>query len=87
MNSNEIKNALETLKLPTLITKDDIKRQYRNLAKISHPDRGGDTNEMEKLNNAYEILIKYIDNFRYSFSEDEIYYQFPETFHNSKFRP
>lgn len=87
MTNNPIIEALDTLKLPTLITKSDIKRQYRHLAKILHPDRGGSDSEMEKINNAYSILIKYVDGFRYSFSEEEIHHQFPEDFHTSKFRP
>jgi curved DNA-binding protein CbpA len=87
MTNNPILDALDTLKLPTLITKDDIKRQYRHLAKISHPDRGGNASDMEKLNSAYALLIKYVDGFKYSFSDEEIYRQFPEDFHTSKFRP
>lgn len=87
-SSNEIIiEALDTLKLPTMVTKMDIKRQYRTLAKTLHPDKGGSEIEMEKLNRAYELLIKYIDNFRFSFSEEEIHHQFPQDFHDSKFRP
>jgi curved DNA-binding protein CbpA len=37
-NSSElIKNALEVLQLPNLITKDDIKKQYRYLSKKKTP--------------------------------------------------
>jgi len=31
---------------------------YRHLAKVKHPDRGGDTREMQRLNEAYETICK-----------------------------
>lgn len=31
---------------------------YRHLAKVNHPDRGGDTREMQRLNEAYETICK-----------------------------
>jgi len=34
----EIDNALETLALPKLISKSEIKRQYHFLAKKNHPE-------------------------------------------------
>jgi DnaJ-class molecular chaperone len=81
-----IKNALDVLQLPNLVTKDDIKKQYRYLSKKTHPDIGGDCNMQEELNSAYQILMKYIDNFRYSFSEDEINQQFPGENYAKKFK-
>jgi DnaJ-class molecular chaperone len=80
-----IQNALDTLQLPQLITKDDIKKQYRYLSKKTHPDFGGDKNKQEQLNKSYRILIKYIDNFRYSFSEEEINQQYPGESYAKKF--
>lgn len=35
---------------------DDVKSAYRTLAKICHPDRGGDPEEFRLLNWAYELL-------------------------------
>jgi curved DNA-binding protein CbpA len=37
-------------------TKDEIKKAYRNKAKILHPDKGGDPDQFKKLSSAYEIL-------------------------------
>ncbi len=31
---------------------------YRHLAKVNHPDRGGDTREMQRINEAYETICK-----------------------------
>ena len=35
---------------------EDIKKAYRELVKIHHPDKGGDTKVMLKINAAWEIL-------------------------------
>jgi len=31
---------------------------YRHLAKVNHPDRGGDTRQMQRINEAYETICK-----------------------------
>jgi len=87
MDSNYIKKALEILELPPFITKEDIKRQYKELAKKYHPDIYGSDEHMSKINMAYEVLIDYIDNFRYSFDDDEINKQLPSLKHDKLFRP
>jgi curved DNA-binding protein CbpA len=84
---DEIEVALEILELPTLIQKEDIKKQYHFLAKKNHPDLGGDVVYMEKLNNAYRLLMKYIEDFRYSFDKEEIMKQFPGADYANRFRP
>ena len=84
--SSQIKEALETLGLPAFISKDDIKRQYRYLAKKHHPDRGGDPEEMEKISRAYTLLMEYIDQFRYAFDDEEISRQFPGADYAKRFK-
>lgn len=83
----EIEKALETLGLPKLITKSDIKKQYRFLAGKHHPDRGGEAARMEEINHAYKLLMKYIEDFRYTFDEDEIKKQYPGVDYVQRFRP
>jgi len=82
-----IEEALDILELPKLVTKEDIRKQYRFLAKKNHPDIGGDAERMEQLNSAYKLLMKYIEEFRYTFDEDEINRQFPGVDHAQRFRP
>jgi DnaJ-class molecular chaperone len=83
----EIDTALEILGLPILVTKQDIKRRYIQLAKRYHPDVGGDREKMERINSAYELLNSYIDGFRYSFDEDEVKKRYPEGGYEERFTP
>ncbi|CAA6820551.1 MAG: Heat shock protein [uncultured Sulfurovum sp.] len=82
-----LEGALDTLGLPKLISKEDVKLQYRFLAKKYHPDVGGSSDKMEQINHAYKIVMHYIDSFRYSFDDDEIQKQFPGVDYVKKFRP
>jgi len=84
---DEIRQALDILGLPTLITKEDIKKRYRFVAKSVHPDKEGGSNEaMERVNAAYAILMEYIDNFRFAFDDEEIKRQLPLSSHTQRFK-
>lgn len=83
----EIEKALDILALPKLITRAEIKRQYHFLAKKNHPDLGGSVEHMEQLNHAYHLLTNYIDEFRYSFDEEEVSKQFPGADYVQRFKP
>ena len=83
----EIEKALEILILPKMISRVDIKKQYYFLAKKNHPDSGGDAQKMEQLNYAYTLLMKYIEEFRYTFDEEEVSKQFPGVDHAQRFNP
>jgi curved DNA-binding protein CbpA len=50
-------NLYEELELPRNCTFDEIKQQYRHLANIHHPDKGGDTEKFKRIKFAYEVLI------------------------------
>lgn len=45
-----------TLGVAKNATPEDIKKAYRRLAAIHHPDKGGDTAEFQKVQGAYETL-------------------------------
>jgi len=42
-------------------TLEDVKSEYRRLAKIHHPDLGGDTATMQALNAQYHTALKNLD--------------------------
>ena len=46
----------QELDLPRDCSFDDIKQQYRILAQIYHPDKGGDEEKFKKIKFAYEVL-------------------------------
>ena len=46
----------ETLGISQGASVDEIKKAYRALARINHPDKGGDAEEFKKINQAYETL-------------------------------
>ena len=85
--TEQINNALDILELPKLITKADMKKQYRFLSKKYHPDQGGDAVKQEQINTAYNLLMKYIEGFCYTFDEHEVSKQFPGAKYAEQFRP
>jgi len=78
--------ALEMLDFPVLSTKEELKVRYHLLAKTLHPDCGGDEQKMADVNRAYEILKTYMEQFKFTFSDEEIAKQFPEELHANRFR-
>lgn len=43
---------------------DELKKQYKKLAFAHHPDRGGDVEDMKKINAEYDELLKRVGNIR-----------------------
>ena len=43
-------------------TLEDLKKQYKRLAMVHHPDRGGDTRDMQEINGEYDRLFKQLQN-------------------------
>jgi len=52
------KDPYQILKVHPSAKLEDIKKAYRELVKIHHPDKGGDTKVMLEINAAWEILKK-----------------------------
>lgn len=51
------KKNYEILKISENASKSEIRKAYINLARTTHPDKGGNEEEFKKVNEAYEILI------------------------------
>jgi DnaJ-class molecular chaperone len=78
MTYDKLQEALETLDIVTRITRAELKDKYLKLSKIYHPDMpDGDDKKFKEINEAYKLLNTYMDNFRFSFNEDEFYAQNP----------
>lgn len=57
--ARDISKARRTLgfKATEPLTKDQVKKRFRELARKHHPDMGGSTEKMAELNRAMEILL------------------------------
>lgn len=49
-------NPYKILDLPTSASNDEIRKKYKSLAQLHHPDRGGDEELFKLVKQAYEIL-------------------------------
>ncbi len=84
--SKQLYDALKILELPQFVSYKEIKTKYYELSKKYHPDIYKDKNKMVEINSAYNLLKEYIENFKYSFDEDEVHKQYPENYHADRFR-
>jgi len=66
------------LQIPPLSTLNDVKLQYKKLAKKYHSDIGGNEDIMKELNWAFKVITEYINSYKFSFSEEEILKQYPD---------
>ncbi len=48
--------ALDVLSLPVTTSYQEIKKTYRRLAMLHHPDRGGDADKFQAINRAFGVL-------------------------------
>jgi DnaJ-class molecular chaperone len=78
LSFEEIDKARQLLGLPQEATLSEIKDAYRRRAKEYHPDkqklgkRKEYSQKMTRINKAYEILMDYLEQYRFSFSEEEV---------------
>ena len=53
------------------IKNEELKKRYRDLMKKHHPDKLGDTEKSQEINNAYDFLKKYLKENQYEMIIDE----------------
>ena len=53
------KDPYQILKVHPSAKLEEIKKAYRKLVKIHHPDKGGDSAVMLEVNSAWEISVSY----------------------------
>jgi curved DNA-binding protein CbpA len=76
-SKKEILKAKEILRLPSFVTKKQIEKRYRELVKKYHPDinmanKTENEKKIKEINNAYKIIMNFIENYEYSFSDNAI---------------
>lgn len=50
---------------------DELKAMFRNLCKLHHPDRGGDTATMQAVNIEYAYIVAHLDTFFYCHDKEK----------------
>jgi preprotein translocase subunit Sec63 len=88
---NDIDEARKVLGLGEAATLKEIKSAYRKLSHRYHPDKhggtaGGSDLMMKKVNQAYNLLLKYCTDYKYSFKEEDISRTYPYEEHMRKWR-
>jgi DnaJ-class molecular chaperone len=72
----EIDEARRILGLRETATMAEIKRAYRNLVHRYHPDKkpNGEYEDerFRRVQRAYEMILDFCKNYRYSFTEDKV---------------
>ena len=75
---SEFNDAVETLELLSLTSREHVRKKYLKLSRLYHPDMPqGNTEKFQQIRDAYEILTEYMDNFRFVFDEEEFKRQNP----------
>ena len=81
MRYADLLRALEIFGLSDRLTLREIKARHRELVRQHHPDsagEGSDAGQIRLVNAAYGILREYVENYRFSFAEEEFYEQNPD---------
>ncbi len=83
MTYEDIRKSLEILGLKGDISFKHIKKRFRELSKKYHPDLCQEdahvcAEKMQQIKEAYSILEEYCTNFKFHFTREEFYDQYPE---------
>lgn len=59
LDADELQQALGLFDLPAQATGAQLRQRYRQLVSRHHPDRGGDTAMLQRINRAWEVLQRH----------------------------
>ena len=82
-NFEQINEARQLLELGEAATLRQIKQAYRRTARRYHPDRCKEPDKakcdemMKKINEAHELIMKYCNQYSYSFHEEDVRRTYP----------
>ena len=62
MSDDDVAGAIQLFRAfgvnPTGLSKEELRHAWREIARVCHPDHGGDATQMTELNVAYQVLTK-----------------------------
>ncbi len=74
----ELQTAVEIFGLIGLESRNEIKKKYLKLSKEFHPDKeGGSKERFQEIIKAHDILMEYLDGFKFRFTKEEFINQYP----------
>lgn len=74
----DFQKAVDVLGLISKTSKSKIRESYLMLSKMYHPDmKNGDQEKFQKINDAYHLLMDYINNYRFELTQEEFKNQYP----------
>jgi DnaJ-class molecular chaperone len=80
MTYEDLTAALAEFDLPQQVTLKRVRERHRHLVRRYHPDNGAaaDNDKIRRINAAYKILTEYIGDYRFDFSKETFWNQYPE---------
>jgi len=67
----KLEEARKVMGLPQETTRAEIRARYHKLATRWHPDKAGDAERMQRLNEAYQLLMQYCEHYRISLAPND----------------
>ncbi|RXJ80508.1 DnaJ domain-containing protein [Arcobacter sp. F2176] len=78
MDYDEFQKAVDALGIITKLDYKGLRKNYLRLSKKYHPDaEDGSEEKFKEVNEAYNLLKAYIENYKFSFEKDEFLSQYP----------
>jgi len=75
---SDFDKALTTLGVVAKTDRKTLHKLYLSLSKEFHPDaQNGDTAKFQEINDAYQLIKAYMENYRFDFDEAEFKKQYP----------
>ena len=88
----QLSEARELLGLGETATLKQVKRAYKRAANRYHPDRCKQPDKvkceemMKKVNEAYELIMKYLADYNYSFRQEDVERAYPDDEYLRKYK-
>ncbi len=78
MDYEEFQKAVDSLGILTKLDQKSLRKNYLQLSKKYHPDaQDGSDEKFREINEAYNLLKAYVENYKFSFEKEEFLDQYP----------
>ena len=85
MKYKEFEQAVDSMQLCTKVSHFELKKRYRELSKVYHPDMpNADADKFDEITKAYKLLLSYMQEYRFSLSQEEFKEQYPSVLNTSQ---